>query len=233
MTMPPTSPSSTPRALRSVQFRHQLPLTLTVGRASPRRPGPPRPRGPRGLRGPPGPPGPGPPSPGPSRPGPPRPVPPGPPGRRGVAAVAGPEPGARALACCRWPRCPSSAAWIPLGPLRVRGCRHGGPWARGRVRAHRGADASAARPRGTGRLRGRHRSPLPGGGIPGCPSPWSRTPGRSRRLPRCPDSPRRPPGDRAQPCPRRDTERQSHQLCCSRVLAGGSEVAASRNATST
>ena len=101
------------------------------------------------------------------------------------------------------------------------------------IGAHRGADASARRRRGTGRLRGRHRSPLPGGGIPGCPSPWSRTPGRSRRLLRCPDSPRRPPGDRAQPCPRRDTERQSHQLCCSRVLAGGSEVAASGNATST
>ena len=71
------------------------------------------------------------------------------------------------------------------------------------------------------------------GGTLGCPSPQRHSPGRSRHPPRCPDSPRRPPGVRAPPCLHRDTERQSHQLCCSRVLAGGSEVAASGNATST
>ena len=106
-------------------------LDLDPGRSSPRRPGPARPRGPRGLRGPPG--SPGPPSRAP-RPGPPRPVATG--ADRAAAVATAPAPSRRSgVNSCRWPRCPSSAAWIPLGPpTRARGCRHGGPWARGRDR---------------------------------------------------------------------------------------------------
>jgi poly(A) polymerase len=70
-------------------------------------------------------------------------------------------------------------------------------------------------------------------GIPACPSRGRHSPGCSRSPPRCPGSPRRPAGGRAPPGLRRDTERQSHQLCCSRVLAGGSEAAAEGNAAST
>ncbi len=103
----------------------------------------------------------------------------------------------------------------------------------GLVGADRGADATAPR-RWPGRTHGCPGSPLPGGGNPAYPSPGRHNPGRSRHLRRCPESPRRPAGGRAPPGLRRETERQSHQLCCSRVLAaGGSEVAGYRSATST
>ncbi len=121
---------------------------------------------------------------------------------------------------------PSSPGRRPGCSSSARGCRRGHFPARRRRRGGRSRDCRGSRP--------------PGCGSPVCPSRWRRNPGRSRpsrrrhrdRRRRGSRPPRSRPRARRPRCPRhgrparRDTERQSHQLCCSRVLAGGSEAAA-------
>ena len=114
---------------------------------------------------------------------------------------------------------PSSAVRRARRRPSARGCR--------RVRLRAGA---SSRPR---RCRGGPDSWPRGCGSPACPSRSRRSPGRSRpfrRERRCRrrrgSSPRRLRFPRPSRPAGRGTGRQSHQLCCSRVLAGGSEAAA-------
>ena len=168
-----------------------------------------------------------------------------PPRPAGSARAAAAAPAAGQLGS---PQAPGGLGFPPqlaglLGACRglpyARGCRPFGPGARGRdpgglrcrtppPSGHRQCSGHRRFQRACrhGRARGCRGSPLRDGGTLACPSPQRHSPGRSRHPPRCPDSPHRPPGARAPPCLNRDTERQSHQLCCSRALAGGSEVAA-------
>ena len=207
--IPPMIDSRTPSALRQVQWRHQLPLILPPPRGGFGPPGPPvrarRPRRP-GANGDPG---------GTGSQGPVLPGASGASGACGAPEHPGPSSAGRPAGCC------SSA----------RGCRRGRSLAAG----------PCARRCLAGRFRGCPDSRPSGCGSPACPSRWRRNPGRSRpsrlrhrdRFRRSPRhrSPRRrssrpPRCPRRGPRGRRDTERQSHQLCCSSVLAGGSEAAA-------
>ncbi len=207
--IPPMMPSATPSALRQVQWRHQLPLILAPPRGGFGPPGPPvrarRPRRPGGRE---------------TRAG------PGARGRCSPGRQVRPERAVR-------PEHPGpSSAGRPAGCYSsARGCRRGRSLAAG----------PCARRCPAGRFRGCPDSRPSGCGSPACPSRWRRNPGRSRpcrlwhrdRFRRSPRhrgprwrSSRPPRCPRRGPRGRRDTERQSHQLCCSSVLAGGSEAAA-------